>query len=106
MYAVIALVVIAIGWMILKPKQEVKSGNTSSASSTSNSGGANDALIAATIGAAIAASEDEVVAAITAALAFHGISGGDRIIAIRPLGNNDWKVDARSSAVHFRNQMF
>ena len=56
--------------------------------------------------AAIAAREDEIAAVISATLAFHGLSSGDRIVAVKPLASSNWKMDARSNVVHQRDQMF
>lgn len=106
MYILIAVVVIVLGWLIFKPKAEkTATTETPTGSKASAPAPSNDALIAATV-AAIAAQEDEIAAVITAALAFHGISGGDRIIAVRPIENKNWKLDAKISAVHGRDAMF
>lgn len=107
MYILIAVVVIVLGWLIFKPKKQNTTSETSTGSKASAPAPApsNDALIAATA-AAIAAQEEEIAAVISAALAFHGISSGDRIVAIRPKENYNWKQDARISAVHGRDVMF
>lgn len=83
---------------------EVQSSGSVGAAAPATS--SNDAVLAATIGAAVAAREDEIVAVITAALACHGLTGGDRIVAVKPLASSNWKVDARSNVVHQRDQMF
>jgi len=100
-------VVLIVAWVILKPskKEDSSAVATKTSGAQASKDSTNDAIIVATA-AAIAAREDEIVALITAALAFHGLSGGSRIVAVRPLGNKEWKFDARSSVVHGREQMF
>ena len=106
MKIIIGLIVLVVLWLVFKPKKKQTAQKAATSVGTSAAvGNATDAIIAATV-AAIAAKEDEVVAVITAALAFHGISGGDQIVAVRPLGSKDWKFDSRISAVRQRDQMF
>ena len=101
-------VALFLGYVMFKPKNKkatepVSGGN---AGTTNVSSSPNDAVLAATIAAAIAAREDEIAAVISATLAFHGLSSGDRIVAVKPLASSNWKMDARSNVVHQRDQMF
>ncbi|MBP7248094.1 MAG: hypothetical protein KBA38_02665 [Negativicutes bacterium] len=100
------VVALFLGYVMFKPKKATKPASGGNDGTVNVSSSPNDAVLAATIAAAIAAREDEIAAVISATLAFHGLSSGDRIVAVKPLASSNWKMDARSNVVHQRDQMF
>ena len=76
------VVALFLGYVMFKPKKATKPASGGNDGTVNVSSSPNDAVLAATIAAAIAAREDEIAAVISATLAFHGLSSGDRIVAV------------------------